>query len=132
MNELGVLVERRLKAKGSTLAQILQRSDIDADTAFGLFGPAQLAQMPDRATIAALAGALDIPYRDVVLAAAAACGVSTTPAGGRDTGLSRASHEDLLREMRRRLVGNRQPGDASRRMAHLAMAGRALMLEDVG
>ena len=132
MNELGVLVQDRLGAKGWALADLLQRVDIDAEEALGLFGPARLARMPERGIIAALSQALEIPYRQVVLAAAAACGVALTPAGGRDVSLNRASHEQLLRELRRRLVVGRQHGDARRRrMAQLVLVGQALA-QDAG
>jgi hypothetical protein len=131
MNELGVLVERGLRAKGWALGEMLLRADLSADAAFRLFGQARLPQMPSQATIAALAGALDLPYREVVMAAAAACGVATTPAGGRDVTLSQVTHEELLRELRRRSFQDRRQGEARRRLAHLALAGQALS-QDAG
>jgi len=132
VNELGVLVEDRLEAKAWTLADLLGRVDIGAEEALGLFGPARLARIPDRSTILALAHALDVPYREVVLAAAAACGVAITPAGGRDVSLSEATHEQLLRELRRRLVVGRQHREARRRrIAQLVLVGQALA-EDAG
>jgi hypothetical protein len=128
VNELGVLVEGRLEAKSLGLVDLLDRVDMTAEEALGLFGPARLARMPQQATLTTLASVLDIPYREVVLAAAAACGVAITPAGGRDIALRQATHEQLLRELRRRMVVG-QRGDARRRMAHLALVGQALTLD---
>jgi hypothetical protein len=128
VNELGVLVESRLEAKSLGLVDLLDRVDMTAEEALGLFGPTRLARMPQRAALTTLASVLDIPYREVVLAAAAACGVAITPAGGRDIALRQATHEQLLRELRRRMVVG-QRGDARRRMAHLALVGQALTLD---
>jgi hypothetical protein len=128
VNELGVLVEGRLEAKSLGLVDLLDRVDMTAEEALGLFGPARLARMPQQATLTTLASVLDIPYREVVLAAAAACGVAITLAGGRDIALRQATHEQLLRELRRRMVVG-QRGDARRRMAHLALVGQALTLD---
>jgi hypothetical protein len=123
-----VLVESRLEAKSLGLVDLLDRVDMTAEEALGLFGPTRLARMPQRASLTTLASELDIPYREVVLAAAAACGVAITPAGGRDIALRQATHEQLLRELRRRMVVG-QRGDARRRMAHLALVGQALTLD---
>jgi hypothetical protein len=128
VNELGVLVEGRLEAKSLGLVDLLDRVDMTAEEALGLFGPTRLARMPQRAALTTLASVLDIPYREVVLAAAAACGVAITPAGGRDIALRQATHEQLLRELRRRMVVG-QRGDARRRLAHLALVGQALTLD---
>jgi hypothetical protein len=128
VNELGVLVEGRLEAKSLGLVDLLDRVDMTAEEALGLFGPARLARMPQQATLTTLASVLDIPYREVVLAAAAACGVAITPAGGRDIALRQATHEQLLRELRRRMVVG-QRGDARRRMTHLALVGQALAVD---
>jgi hypothetical protein len=126
MNELGVLVERGLKAKGWALGELLLRANLSVDTASRLFGDARLAQLPSQTTVATLARCLDLPYREVVLAAATACGAATTPAGGRDVTLSQVTHEELLRELRRRSARDRRQGEARPRLAHLALAGQAL------
>jgi hypothetical protein len=130
MNELGELVEGQLAVKGWTLGDLLPRIGITAGEALNLFGPASLTTLPDGSVMSALAAALDLPFQEVVLAAASACGVPRTVTAGREVMLHEATNDQLWRELRRRLIAGRHHGDARRRrMAHLALVGQALMLD---
>jgi hypothetical protein len=62
-----------------------------------------LADWPSSQVIDALARALHVPARELVLRAAEACGLSVEEEGP-GAGLLDSSNEDLMRELRRRLA----------------------------
>jgi transcriptional regulator with XRE-family HTH domain len=126
-NELAVLIENRLAKKGWSVTDLVRETGLTAGTVAELLGPRELPGMPDGDTVERLATALGIPPRRVVLRAVEACGMATSWAGDREHGLRTASDEELMRELRRRLLAGRSSGDARRRrLSHLALIGGAL------
>lgn len=124
MNELA-LVERPFEAKGWSLAHLVEHGDVNP-TGPALFGPTRPTELPDRASSARLADALDVPYREVGVAAVGACGLATTPFAGRDVTLRGATGDQLLRELRRRLLILGHRSTRRRQLVHLTFVGRAL------
>jgi hypothetical protein len=131
-NELGRVIESRLDELGWPLARLVGAAGIDAGVVAELVGPAQLAEMPDEETLLALSEALDLPYRELVITAASACGLARSMEGERVYVLRFATNEELLAELRRRLVLGRGAADPTRRrLAHWALAQQALDAEAV-
>ena len=131
-NELGRVIESRLDELGWPLARLVGAAGIDAEVVAELVGPAQLAEMPDEETLLALSEALNLPYRELVITAASACGLARSMEGERVYVLRFATNEELLAELRRRLVLGRGAADPTRRrLAHWALAQQALDAEAV-
>lgn len=131
-NELGRMIEDRLAEQGWSLGRLVEATGLEAGTVAELVGPAQLAAMPDEATLQALGDALELPYRELVITAASACGLARSMEGERVYVLRFATNEELLAELRRRLVLGRGAADPTRRrLAHWALAQQALDAEAV-
>lgn len=126
-NELGIVIEDRLRDKGWSVSRFTLESGISADLVAGLIGPEQLSSMPDEQTLVALSEVLELPYRQLVISAAVACGLAKSQEGEPTFVLRFATNEELLMELRRRLVHGRNHTDAQRRrLAHLALMQNAL------
>lgn len=126
-NELGTVIENRLRDKGWSLSRFTLESGVSADLVAALIGPEQLASMPDEQTLVRLSEVLDLPFRQLVIAAAVACGIPRNQEGEPTFALRLATNEELLKELRRRLVRGRNHADAQRRrLAHLALMQHAL------
>ena len=126
-NELAVLIEDRMAVKGWSVVDLVRETGLDTGALAALLGPKELPGMPDGETVRRLAEGLGVPPLRVVLGAAEACGLATTPLGDRERALRAASDEDLMRELRRRLVAGRNSADVRRRrMSHLALIRGAL------
>lgn len=126
-NELAVLIEDRMAVRGWSVSDLVRETGLDASVLAGLLGPEELAGMPDGETVTRLAHGLGVTPLRVVLGAAEACGLATSPLGDRERALRAASDEDLMRELRRRLVAGRNSADVRRRrMSHLALIQGAL------
>lgn len=126
-NELAVLIEDRMAIQGWSVGELVREAGLDAAAIADLLGPHELAAMPAKETVERLAAVLGVPAQAVVMAAARACGLATTAVGDRPAALRAASDEDLLRELRRRLVAGRNSADARRRRySHLALIRGAL------
>lgn len=129
-NELASVIDERLREKGWSLSQFSLESGVDADTLVTLISLDQLPAMPDESTLARLARGLDLPYRQLVVAAGVACGLPKNQEGEPTFVLRFVSNQDLLTELRRRLVRGRNDADAQqRRVTHLALLQTALMGE---
>jgi hypothetical protein len=129
-NELGTIIEKRLGDLGWTLARFIVESGVSPDDVVGLVGPERLQSMPLEATLVRVSDTLDLPYRDLVLAAAVACGLPMSQEGEPVFVLRHATNDQLLAELRRRLVRGRGHADAGRRrLAHLALMQQALVME---
>jgi hypothetical protein len=129
-NELGTIVEKRLEDLGWSVARLVVESGVSPDEVAGLIGPPALPMMPAEDTLVRIATALDLPYRELVLAAAVACGLSRSQEGEPSFVLRFATNEELLAELRRRLVRGRTNADGQRRrLAHLALMQNALVME---
>ena len=129
-NELGIVIEERLREKGWSVSRFTVESGLSAELVVTLVGPEQLAAMPDESTLARLSKALDLPYRQLVVAAGVACGLPKNQEGEPTFVLRFVSNQELVNELRRRLVRGRNTGDArQRRLTHLALMQTALVSE---
>jgi len=129
-NELATVIEDRLEEKGWSLERFTLDSGVGVDILAQLIGPEQLPCMPDESTLAQLAKGLDLPYRQLVVAAGVACGLPKNQEGEPTFVLRFVSNQELLTELRRRLVRGRNNGDAQqRRLTHLALMQTALLNE---
>ena len=131
-NELGRIIEERLDERGWPLTRLVDAAGLEPDVVAELVGPTELPAMPDEETLQALSDALDLPYRELVITAASACGLARSMEGERVYVLRFATNEELLAELRRRLVLGRGAADPTRRrLAHWALAQQALDSEAV-
>lgn len=129
-NELATVIEGRLSEKGWSVARFTDESGISPDVVAGLLGPDQLPCMPDESTLMRLAKSLDLPYRELVVAAGVACGLPKNQEGEPTFVLRFVTNQELLNELRRRLVRGRNDADAQqRRLTHLALMQQALVSE---
>ena len=127
-NELGTLIEQRLRLKGWSVARFTVESGVEAEVVANLLGPQQLVAMPDEATLTRLSKALDVPYRQLVVAAGVACGLPKNQEGEPTFVLRFVTNQELINELRRRLVQGRNHADAhQRRLTHLALMQAALL-----
>src|SRR5580765_6986701 len=111
-NELGTVIETRLGQKGWSISRLALESGVGPDVIAGLIGPDQLSTMPDEATLLRFAEVLDLPYRQLVVASGVACGLPKNQEGEPTFVLRFVTNEELLTELRRRLVRGRTQGDA--------------------
>lgn len=129
-NELGTVIESRLGEKGWSISRFMLESGVSPDVIAGLIGPDQLTTMPDESTLVRFAEVLDLPYRQLVVAAGVACGLPKNQEGEPTFVLRFVTNEELLTELRRRLVRGRSHGDAQRRrLTHFALMQNALAVE---
>ena len=129
-NELGTAIEDRLREKGWSVLRFTMESGLTADAVVNLIAPAQLPSMPGEAVLLRLSEVLDLPYRELVVAAGVACGLPKNQDGEPTFVLRFVTNAELLTELRRRLVRGRNSGDAQRRrMAHLALMKNALAVD---
>ena len=126
-NELGTVIEDKLCEKGWSVSRCTVESGVSAEVIATLIGPDQLPCMPDEKTLASLAKALDLTYRELVVAAAVACGLPKNQEGEPTFVLRFVTNQELINELRRRLMRGRQTADPQqRRIAHLALMQTAL------
>ncbi|GAA2162982.1 hypothetical protein [Pedococcus bigeumensis] len=129
-NELGTIIEDKLREKGWSVSRFTVESGISAELIATLIGPAQLPCMPDERTLSSLAKALGLTYRELVVAAAVACGLPKNQEGEPTFVLRFVTNQELVNELRRRLMRGRQTADPQqRRMAHLALMQSALAVD---
>jgi hypothetical protein len=127
-NELGTLIEDRLREKGWPVARFTLESGVSAEVVANLLGPQQLDALPDQATLTRLSKALDVPYRQLVVAAGVACGLPKNQEDEPTFVLRFVTNQELINELRRRLVQGRNHADAQqRRVTHLALMQAALL-----
>ena len=126
-NELGTVIEDRLREKGWSVLQFTLESGLTADAVVSLIAPEQLPSMPTEQTLTRLAEVLDLPYRELVVAAGVACGLPKNQDGEPTFVLRFVTNDELLTELRRRLVRGLNSGDSHRRrISHLALMRNAL------
>jgi transcriptional regulator with XRE-family HTH domain len=127
-NELGALIEDRLRERGWTVARFTLESGVSAEVVANLLGPQQLDALPDQATLTRLSNALDVPYRQLVVAAGVACGLPKNQEDEPTFVLRFVTNQELINELRRRLAQGRNHADAQqRRVTHLALMQAALL-----
>lgn len=129
-NELGGVIEDRLREKGWSVSQLTLESGVSSEVVATLVGPDQLPWMPDESTLASLSKALGVPYRDLVVAAGVACGLPKNHEGEPTYVLRFVTNQELINELRRRLVRGRNNADPQQRRAtHLALMQTALAVD---
>ena len=103
-NSLGIFVGEQLRLLGWTRATLHQRTGIDEWTLEAILEAPVLPEWPEPHVMLAIAGALGLPVREIVLQAAQGSGLSVlTPLNPTET-LMLASSEELMAEVRRRLA----------------------------
>ena len=103
-NSLGTFVHEQMRLVGWTRPTLVERSGLDAGTLEAILDAPVLAEWPEPSVMVALARALNLPLREVVLQAAQGCGLDVVgPLNPTET-LMLASSEELMNEVRRRLT----------------------------
>jgi transcriptional regulator with XRE-family HTH domain len=103
MNRLGTFVRAEMDLRSWTLTDLTRGTGLDESDLMPILSKDWLADWPSSQVIDALARALHVPARELVLRAAEACGLSVEEEG-QVAGLADSSNEDLMRELRRRLA----------------------------
>jgi hypothetical protein len=103
MNSLGRYVHSEMAWRDWSLSDLAAHAGLAEDDLLPLFNAGPLADWPSSRVISALADALRVPSRELVLQAAEGCGL---PVQAETVGaeLVRASNAELLQELRRRLA----------------------------
>ena len=103
MNRLGAYVRAEMERRSWTLTDLTKGTGLDESDLMPILSKDWLADWPSSQVIDALARALHVPTRELVLRAAEACGLSVEDEGA-TAGLLDSSNEELMRELRRRLA----------------------------
>ena len=126
-NELGTILEKRLRDKGWSVARLTLESGVSAEVIAGLLVPEELSSMPDESTLSRLSKSVDVSYRELVVAAGVACGLPKDQEDEPIFVLRFVTDQELLTELRRRLVSGRNDAESQRqRLTHLALVEQAL------
>ena len=106
MNALRELVERRLRERGWSYAEVARRGGLPRSTVHHLATTEDVRRMPQPATLEALARGLELPLGVVQDAAAAAAGIQVYRERGQDPDVAMliASLERLSPEDRRHVT----------------------------
>lgn len=129
-NELGILIEDRLRELGWSVSRFTLESGLSADVVVDLVGRGQLSAMPDEHTLRQLSTALDLSYRQLVVAAGVTCGLPKNQEGEPTFVLRFVTNQELLNELRRRLVRGRSGAESlHQRRTHLALVKQVLTHE---
>ncbi len=103
-NSLGLFVREQLRLLGWTRATLQERSGLDEWTIEAILEAPVLPEWPEPHAMLAIARALGLPVREIVLQSAQATGLNVlTPLNPTET-LMLASSEELMGEVRRRLA----------------------------
>lgn len=103
MNRLGAYVRAEMEWRNWTLTDLTKGTGLDESDLLPILSKDWLADWPSSQVIDAIARALHVPARELVLRAAEACGLSVEDEGTA-AGLLDSSNEELMRELRRRLA----------------------------
>ena len=103
MNRLGAYVQAEMDWRGWTLAELTKAAGLAESDLMPILTRDWLADWPSSQVVDAVARALHVPARELVLRAADACGLSVDEEGPGAT-LADSSNEELMRELRRRLA----------------------------
>ena len=120
MNSLGAYLREEMAWRDWDFRELLAQTGLEENDVLSAFRSAPLAEWPSPQVISALARALGVPVRDVVLRAAEASGLAVEQQVPRDAervpapavldaaavcpALADVNNEDLMRELRRRLA----------------------------
>jgi hypothetical protein len=103
MNSLGRYVRDEMAWRDWTLGDLAANAGLTEDELLPLFEGSTMIDWPSSRVISALARALRVPSRELVLQAADGCGL-TVERDSASVELVRATNEELMRELRRRLA----------------------------
>lgn len=103
MNRLGAYVRAEMAWRNWTLTDLTRGTGLDESDLMPILSRDWLPDWPSTQVIDALARALHVPARELVLRAAEACGLSVDDEATA-AGLLDSSNEELMRELRRRLA----------------------------
>jgi hypothetical protein len=124
MNCLGALVREEMAWRDWDLAELAARTSLSEDELLRLFDGERLADWPSSRVVHALGQAFRIPTQDLVLLAAQACGLAVEREAPR-ADLATVGNEDLMRELRRRLVLGASTGNyMTTKRGHLSAVPR--------
>lgn len=103
-NSLGTFVREQMRLLGWTRETLQERTGLDEWTLEAVLDAPVLPEWPEPHAMIALARALGLPVREIVLQSAQGCGLHVlAPLNPTET-LMLASSEELMREVRRRLA----------------------------
>jgi lambda repressor-like predicted transcriptional regulator len=103
MNRLGAYVQAEMDWRGWTLSDLTKAAGLDESDVMPILSREWLADWPSSQVVDAVARALQVPARELVLRAAEACGLSIAEKGP-VASIADSSNEELMRELRRRLA----------------------------
>ena len=104
INSLGVFVQDQMDLLGWDRAVLVERTGMDEWMLATILDSPVLAGWPEGEDMLALARALSVPVREIVLRAAEGCGLHVMAPMSPTETLLLASNEELMREVRRRLA----------------------------
>lgn len=120
MNSLGAYLREEMAWHDWDFRELLAQTGLEENDVLSAFQSAPLAEWPSPQVITALARALDVPVRDLVLRTAEASGLAVEEQASHDAqtipvpavldavavcpALADVNNEDLMRELRRRLA----------------------------
>jgi len=103
-NSLGTFVREQMRLLGWSRPGLVERTGLDELTLEAILDAPVLPEWPEPSVMIALARALSLPVREIVLQAAQGCGLHVVgPLNPTET-LMLASSEELMKEVRRRLA----------------------------
>jgi hypothetical protein len=115
MNALAGYLYGQLRSLEWGVDELATRSGLSRSTILSLLDPAEeRSVLPDSSTVVALAAALGVDRKELVLAAAEACGLATARANRPEPTLRTATNAQLIRELRRRLASGAKAGTLPR------------------
>lgn len=103
-NSLGSYVHEQMGLLGWSREVLVERSGLDRFELEVLFESPVLMSWPTPETMLGLARALNVSVREIVMHAAHGCGLHVEVEADPETAMHRVANEDLMREVRRRLV----------------------------
>lgn len=129
-NELCIVIEDRLRELRWSVPRFTLESGLSVDVVVDLVGREQLPVMPDEDTLRKIATALDLPYRQLVVAAGIACGLPKDHEDEPAFVMRFVTNQELLNELRRRLArGCVDSESEEQRRTHLALVKEVLSHE---
>lgn len=101
---IGQYLQDQMAARGWGLSDLAVRSGVARADLAPLLEEGRLEDWPSSEVVARLVQTLQVPARDVVLKLAEACGLPMAAGPEHEAGILAATNEELMLEMRRRLV----------------------------
>ena len=103
-NSLGSYVQEQMGLLGWSREALVERSGLDRYEAEAILDSPVLMQWPEPEVMLSIARAFNVELRDVVLHSARACGLHVEVIPDHVESVSTIPNDELMREVRRRLV----------------------------